>query len=433
MDDTVDISSVAYGRKDCACAHNRTVTKTIHIKKAKPVMTGELSIDTIKNASELVNTTLISKGYITEDLKFPVIDWEDLITDQPEKEALQKLVVADKIYNNDKNIINIIYSLTQSIDRHQAQQQSISMAILQKDTTIEGLQKKIQTLEQQVQGYEQKYEKSVYLDHLNMSEKITRLTKLSKTQAKELAKLKNTSSELQTKYDIEMRKKAIEISQLKNKLLDTRNLSNTITYVRPSRSTKSASPNPMGQEFNPNVVYNNKPIIDNSATRMTSGSEDSSAIIKQEYDGIATQLSELIENLMKENSKFSNFINELNEYFTKFNSQLSILNYKNLNASTLLNPSDEIDLNRILKDTSTEIDPFEFTSRPLLSNVYKNYHYVSGLIDLAASTLAGHEQGTSKTEDNDTLQKLKEENKALYNNWQSAIKALDDWKSYKGN
>ena len=256
---------------------------------------------------------------------------------------------------------------------------------------------------------------------------------MSKTQAKELAKLKNTSSELQTKYDIEMRKKAIEISLLKNKLLDTRNLSNTITYARPSRSTKSASPNPMGQEFNPNVVYNNKPIIDNSATRMTPGSENSSAIIKQEYDGIATQLSELIENLMKENSKFSNFINELNEYFTKFNSQLSILNYKNLNASTLLNPSDEIDLNRILKDTSTEIDPFEFTSRPLLSNVYKNYHYVSGLIDLAASTLAGHEQGTSKTEDNDTLQKLKEENKALYNNWQSAIKALDDWKSYKGN
>lgn len=394
-------------------------------------MSQVLNTDSIKNAAELVNSTLISKGYITEELKFPVIDWEHLISDQPHKDTLTDITVTETLYNNDKNILNILFSLNQSIDRHHAQQKSMNTTITQKDSTIELLKKKIQMLELQIAGFEKKYERNDYPEKVMLIEKNVKLLKLTKAQARELAKLKNSTSELQGKYEIEMRRKSIEISQLKDKLLDSRNLSNTISYGRPLSNGKSVSQKHSILDANPNVVYNNMPIIDNVAPG--SGTEDASLgpIINQEYDGIATQLSELIENLMKENSKFSNFINELNEYFSRFNSQLSILNYKSLKSSSLLNPSEEIDLNRILKETSTEIDPFEFTSRPLLSNVYKNYHYISGLIDLAVSSIDSSGQNAKSGDDNESLKKLREENKILYDNWQGAIKALEDWKSYK--
>lgn len=390
-----------------------------------------LNTDSIKNASELVNSTLVSKGYITEELKFLVIDWEHLISDQPHKESLSNISVTETLYNNDKNILNILFSLTQSIDRHHAQQKSMNSAIAQKDSTIDLLKKKVQLLELQITGFEQKYERTDYPEKVILAEKNANLLKLTKVQARELAKLKSSASDLQGKYDNEMRRKSLEISLLKDKLLDSRNLSNTISYGRPVSSGKNTVPKPSNGDANPNVVYYNMPIIDNVAPDL--GTQDGSLtpIINQEYDGIATQLSELIENLMKENSKFSNFINELNGYFSRFNSQLSILNYKNLKSSSLLNPSEEIDLNRILKETSTEIDPFEFTSRPLLSNVYKNYHYISGLVDLSASSLDASGQNFKSGDSGELLKKLKEENKVLYDNWQGAIKALDDWKRYK--
>lgn len=389
-----------------------------------------LNIDSIRNASELVNSTLISKGYITDELKFTVIDWEHLISDQPNKDTLRDIAVTETLYNNDKNVLNTLFSLTQSIDRHHAQQKSMNTTIAQKDTTIDLLKKRVQALELQIGGFEKKYERSDYSEKVMLTEKNAKLLKSTKVQARELAKLKNSISELQGKHENEMRRKTVEISLLKDKLLDSRNLSNTISYGRPLSNGKSIFHQHSNLDVNPNVVYNNMPIIDNAAP--DSGTHDGSLspVVSQEYDGIATQLSELIENLMKENSKFSNFINEINEYFSRFNSQLSILNYKNLQSSSLLNPSEEIDLNRILKETSTEIDPFEFTSRPLLSNIYKNYHYISGLIDLSVSNQEASVQNP-KNGDDDETKKLREENKILYDNWQSAIKALEDWKSYK--
>lgn len=392
-------------------------------------MSEVVNTDSIKNASDTVNSTLISKGYITEELKFPVIDWEFLISDQPDKDRLSKISITDTLYNNDRNVLNILFSLTQAIDRHQAQQKSMNYTISQRDSTIDELKKKVQLLELRITGFEQRYERNDYPEKINLFEKNAKLLKLTKVQARELSKLKSSAAELQAKYDTEMRKKSLEISLLKDRLLDSRKLSNTISYGKPLSDIKALKKPSI--DANPNTVYYNVPILDNVASNHEIQNDLLNPIIGQEYDGIATQLSELIENLMKENSKFSNFINELNDYFTRFNSQLSILNYRNLKSSSLLNPSDEIDLNRILKETSTEIDPFEFTSRPLLSNVYKNYHYISGLIDVSSSSLEASGQNLKAGENTELLQKLREENKVLYDNWQGAIKALEDWKSYK--
>lgn len=390
-----------------------------------------LSTDALKNASELVNTTLLSKGYITESLKFPAIDWDELISDQPEKEALQKFQVTEKSFNNDKNVVNIIYSLTQSIDRHHAQHKSFNKALSQKDSTIEELRRKIEHLELQAQTYEFKINKLVQVDQTTLTDKVKHLTKINKVQSQELAKVKIWTSEIQTKYDVEMRKKNIEISLLRDKLLDTRNLSSTITYGRPMEFAPSPTATGLLAEVNSNILYNNKPTINSNHARDVATVDSSmSPIWNQEYEGIANQLSELIENLIKENSKFANFMKELNSYFSKFNAQLSVLHCKNLTVSSLANPSDEIDMDRIISTTSTEIDPFDFVSKPLFSNVYKNYHYVSGLIDVVVANLGNLETTTENEDGKKELEKLKEENQLLYDKWHEAIEALDNWKKY---
>lgn len=391
-------------------------------------MAENLSLEALKNASELVNTTLTSKGYITEALKFTTTDWDELIDDQPERAVLEKLQISDKIYNNDKNIINIIYSLTQAIDRHHTQHKTYNKTLSLKESTIEELKKRVELLELQLDVTESKVAKLVQVDQATLEDKIKRLERTNRAQTQELAKLKGWSSDIQTKYDVEMRKKNLEISQLRDKLLDTRNLSTTITYGKPLDFTSNSSPSvkSLSPEINSHILYNNTPTIDNSNAHTMDGTL--APILTKEYEGIATQLSELIENLIKENGKFANFITELNSYFSTFNAQLSGLNYKNLSASSLVNPSDEIDMNRILTSTVSEIDPFEVISKPLFSNVYKNYHYVSGLIDVVVANLGetiGHDDGKKE------LEKLKDENKLLYNNWHEAIKALEDWKKYR--
>lgn len=394
-------------------------------------MSGNLNVEAIRNASEHVNSSLLSKGYITEELKFPVINWDELISDQPHKDDLAKLEIKENIYNNDKNVINIIYSLTQSIDRHQSQHKSFNRTINQKNTTIEQLRARVHQLEQQVQNYNERLDRTVNIDQISLTEQVSQLTRKNKLQSQEITRLKSSNSELQTKFGIEIRKKSIEISQLKDKLLDSRSLSSTISYGRPFELTPRLSPNEQGSvpDINTNIIYNNKPIIDNSS--FAEVPDDSIAAVRdQEYEGVATQLSQLIENLLKENSKYANFINELNSYFSKFNSQMSVLNYRKLSTLRLVNPSDEIDLNRIMKETSTDVEPFEFISRPLLSNVYKNYHYVAGLVDVAVSNL--NIDPTKESPDRrKALESLKEENQTLHKKWQDAIKALEDWKKYR--
>lgn len=360
---------------------------------------------------------------------FPVINWPQLIQDQPNKDDLAKIEITPTVYNNDKNVINIIYSLTQSIDRHQAQHKSFNRTITQKNATIDELRAKVHQLEQQVHNYEDRLDKTVHIDQISLTERVNELSRKTKVQALEVSRLKSHNAEIQTKYAVDMRKKSLEISKLKDKLLDSRSLSNTLSFGRPFLLTSRSS---LGDrlespEINTNVIYNNKPIIDN-----TKPLEEVSLtpVRDQEYDGIATQLSQLIENLIKENSKFANFVNELNGYFNKFNSQMSVLNYRKLGTSSLVNPSDEIDLNRIMKDTSTDVEPFEFISRPLLSNIYKNYHYVSGLVDMAVSNLDA-DSALDTLDWKKTIETLKEENQSLQKKWQEAIKALEDWKKYR--
>lgn len=375
------------------------------------------NVEPIESASELLNSTLRSKGYIKETLRFPSIDWNDLIRDQPDRKALRNLEVTDTIFDNDKNVINILYSLLKAIDRHNDQQKALHQSLSLKNKTIEELERKVEQLQSVNQKQEQKLDRLVLVDQTLAEKRNAELVRTIKKQSTELARLKSWTGEIQTRYEIEMRKKNIEVSRLKDKVLDLRNLTYRLPYGRGNPSKPV--------EVNPSVLHNNIHTIDNDIMAKSEPDLSQADALKSEYDDIANQLSELSENLIKENSKYAHFVEELNTYFDKLNIQLSTLNYKNLPGENLVNPSDEIDLARILEATNTEVDPFDHVSSPLLSNVYKNNHYVSALVELAIS--GGR---LSKKSDEDEIERLRTENAQLYENLDEAVQTLERWQKY---
>lgn len=391
-------------------------------------MTEFLNVDAIQSAADLLNSTLVSKGFITTELLFPTIDWSKLIQDQPEKEALHKLSNRASLYNNDKNVINLLYSLTQSLDRHAAQQRALNTALEQKDRTIEQLRLKVSLLELRAQSTENKLNRTVRVDQIALEERNKQLTRQNKAQLHEITRLRNWNTDLLAKYDVEIRKKTFEISQLKDKLLDTRNLSTTISYGKPLRlGREPAGRNP---NVNPNVIYDNKPVL-NVETR--SELEPDAAlkdVLREEYDDIAAQLSELLESLIRENGKYVNFCGALTEYLALLNAELADTTAAGLLHDHIPDPRNYIDLSKISKDPVDEVEPFETVSGPLLVRAKENHECLLGLMAIVQNVSAKSQFSDSGT-NGDAFKRLQEENKGLRENLRDAMDALDGYKEYK--
>lgn len=371
-------------------------------------MSGYLNVESIANAAELVNTTLSAKGYIAQDLKFAVTDWSELIADQPHKDALLQLQVSENIYNNDKNVLNIIYSLTQALDRLHAQHRTFNKTLAQKEATISLLRRDVHQLQKTVHVYESKLDKETQRELTLAEDRARAAQRTARTQAHEIARLKSAHAELQTRYDVEMRKKAAEVALLKDRLLDTRHLSTAVAYGR-------------GPRVDPDVVHYGKPQRSNGAAAELVA-DDTAPAVGREYEDIATQLSELVEKLLSENGRYAGFVGAVNQYFRQLNGEVSVANRRALAVETLTRPGDVIDLLRVL--ASAEVEPFENVCRPLLSTIYNNHRCVAGLVDeVVNAPRAGG--------DGEQLERMREENKVLYDNWNDAVKALEDWKRYK--
>lgn len=373
-----------------------------------------LNVESIRNAADLVNATLLSKGYASEKLLFPTINWPEIVADQPHKDSLV-LETHELIYNNDKNVINLIYSLCQAIDKTSSQNKTFNKTLAHTEKALQESERKLAMSEARNGALEQKIDKTATFETKSLKEQIGVLEKAQKAHIHDIQRLRALNSDLEAKYDVEMRKKALEISSLKDKLLDSRNLSNTLTYGNPSLKRHPV------QETNSNVIFNNKAIVDTShGPEKPQGLE---AFVTREYEEIAAQLSDLIENLMKENSRYSKFVKEANTYLHNVNLKILPLSIKGGESATIPSPSDYIDVNGSI-DANSEIEPFEEVSRPLLSSIYNHYHNVQSLLEALVP------RKSAENDSRKTVQQLVQENKVLQENWKEAMKALDDWKTY---
>lgn len=383
-----------------------------------------LNTDTIDNAADLVNSTLISKAYIDEELKYLSIDWKELLKDQ-----VSNIEITETIYNNDKNNLNILYSLLQSLDRSKSQHLASNKIITQKDATIQALNKKIDTLSKQLQDTEIKLANSEQINQAALSKKVKELSHVNKIQSLDLRKLKNWCNDVKVKYQVEMKKKNVEIEELRNKLLNKRNLSSTITYGIPLNP--GSSPNiTSDSNINSNIVYHNNPIIDNSVKPLVDHGLVQS-VLNNEYEDIVSNLTKVIESLMSENLKFSSFLKSLSEYYLSINTQLSNIHHKTTNIKVISNPSETLDFDRIkLIDLSSnkmfeEVESFEIVTRPILENIYRNYEHISNLLDALDNSAVSF----SVSESSRILQ-LANELEITKKNWQNALDTIENWKKY---
>lgn len=381
-------------------------------------MNASLSAEPVKNAAEIVNSLLAAKGYTKTPLLFPSVDWPDLIADQPQSEPLANLEPHGAVVNNDRNIINSIYALCSAIDRHNAQHKAFNHTLQKKEATIADLERKLQAAEDRNERNEDKLEKAVQLDQTVLLAKIKRLEATGKTQSLELARARHWNNELQTRFNAERRKNALELDSMRVKLLESRNLSLTTVLGKPVLDDRNPTRKP---EVNGNVIHHNKATV---AGTFEIPAAEISAVVTAEYEGLATQLSEVIENLIHENGRFARFVFELNHYFAKLNSSISSLNLKFLKSDQIPSPSDLIDIEVPPVGGAENIEPFEASCRPLLSSMYKNYHCITALVDLMVAHLNG-DSAASDTEQRKTIESLTEENRVLFENWQKAIQGLE--------
>ncbi|EDK38180.2 hypothetical protein PGUG_02278 [Meyerozyma guilliermondii ATCC 6260] len=385
-----------------------------------------LDIESLRNAADLINSTLLSKGYVDEKLYFNTIDWSHLSSDQPQQVSLE---TTDVVYNNDKNIINIVFSLLKSIERNKAQNQAFNRQLSQKDATIANLNKKIDQLTTQVSQQQMQISKLYQFDHTQLNKKVQSLTQINKLQSQDLNRLNNWCKDIKTKYGVEIRRRNIEITSLKSKLLEKRNLSSTLTMGLPYPSPDTAtSSHDLNETVNPNIIYNNTPIVNNAASSTALSPRKLTPIVSQEYETIANSLTEMVQNLIRENYKFSKFLSSINNYVSNLNNGMS---------STLADvpsPSEIVDLRELTsealnsvssKDLNNDIEAFEPLAKPFLNNIYKHYHNVVELVELKMANYGG-------AYSSETVDKLEKELEIVRKNWQDSLKTLEEWKQYKG-
>ncbi|RLV86160.1 hypothetical protein JA9_005034 [Meyerozyma sp. JA9] len=385
-----------------------------------------LDIESLRNAADLINSTLLSKGYVDEKLYFNTIDWSHLSSDQPQQASLE---TTDVVYSNDKNIINIIFSLLKSIERNKAQNQAFNRQLSQKDATIANLNKKIDHLTTQVSQQQMQISKLYQFDHTQLNNKVQSLTQINKLQSQDLNRLNNWCKDIKTKYGVEIRRRNLEITSLKAKLLEKRNLSSTLTMGLPYPSPDTVSSlHEMDENVNPNIIYNNTPVVNNAASTTSLSPQKLTPIVSQEYETIANSLTEMVQNLIRENYKFSKFLSSINNYVSNLNNGMTST------LSDIPSPSEIVDLRELSsealnsvssKDLNNDIEAFEPLAKPVLNNIYKHYHNVVELVELKMANYGG---GHSS----ETVDKLEKELEIVRKNWQDSLKTLEEWKKYRG-
>ena len=226
------------------------------------------SVSRVKALAALVNATLESRAYIDTKLLYPSINWSYLVSDQIKNNPnIADVETTETICQNDENILRVIHELILSIDKNRHRQKKLNETLLAKDRQIDDLNRHVLTLEKKLASKEHKSRDSL-IDHTLLTKQVEHLSRTNKLQLKNVKTLTTSNKDLQAKYRVELKRKNLEISNLKNKLLEKRSLSSTIEYgipLTPSLRPTTTTINLSDQVVNDKEIYNNTPIIDNNS------------------------------------------------------------------------------------------------------------------------------------------------------------------------
>ncbi|EGW33090.1 uncharacterized protein SPAPADRAFT_70999 [Spathaspora passalidarum NRRL Y-27907] len=386
-----------------------------------------IDIQPIRNAAELLNSMLLSRALISSKLKFNTIDWQDLISDQLSTHPhLKDLEITERLFDNDKAVINIIHSLLTTVDRNRASSRQAYETLRRKNNEIEKLTRHVHDLERKLEARERQLNKVTTIDQTSMQAKIKELNQKNKLQAHDLNKVKNWSVEVKTKYEVKLKKQALEIEQLKNKLLEKKNLSSVVEFgiPRPLSSDSDLS----------DVIQNNKPIIENGINTNNLVDFDRQAVIEHDYADLTSNMMNIVESLAKENYKFTQFIQSTNDYFSRLNQVLvddtNIERVISTEAQAIIPYPDEIinitkitDVSSIsINDQYNNVEAVEGMIKPMMEELYNIYDNISKLYEMIKDGNIGSNNKAAITQYEKDLE-------IMTANWKDALKTAENWKN----
>lgn len=381
-------------------------------------------VSVIRTAAQLINNELKVQKYLDTDLKFLTIDSEELLGTSDS--STQPLASA---FNNDRDTINIIYSLIKSVERGRQQRRLMAKEILLRDNAIEKLNQKVDSLHRQLSNTETKLKELSNFNQTELKSKITTLGHENKFQKSEITKLRNYCKNQSQLHEVEIKKAAIQIDNLKSQLIEKRNLSSTLTYGVPLNldgQRYRARPTTAEELINSNVIINNIPSSDDQND--TQLPADIKQILTDEYGEIVDNLTNLIQSMTTENYRFIKYISLLSDYTADLNHSLSGIRGKS--QIKLPKPTEIIDLEKFYNIEQEEVDnyyskeePFDRAVKHLTNNIYHNYHVLQKILE----GINGQNNELHLARENANL---KAELEKITKYWQDSLKTLQNWKKY---
>ncbi|KAG7193984.1 uncharacterized protein KQ657_005183 [Scheffersomyces spartinae] len=390
-------------------------------------------VSVIRTAAELINKELKIQKYLDTDLKFLTIDHDQLI-EEDDDDASSSLAVFD----NDKNTINIIYSLLKSVERGRRQRRLMAKELQLKDQVIDRLKAKVESLNHQLSSTETKLNEQSNFNQVELKSKIKTLNQENKFQKAEITKLRTHSKNQSQMHEVELKRSAIQINNLKTQLIDKRNLSSTLTYGIPLTTTTTlGGRSTANDEINSNIVLNNNANIPSDEQEHEYEHEsqfnnniDIKQILTEEYGEIVDNLTNLIQSMTTENYRFIKFISLLNDYTSDLNHSLTGIRGKNHSQIRLPKPTKILDLEVFYNIKQDEVDsyyskeePFDLAVKQLTNNVYHQYHILSKILQ----DINGQNDRLHLSRENANL---KTELDKITKYWQDSLKTLQNWKKY---
>lgn len=324
----------------------------------------ENEIETLRNAASMMNSRIISKMFIKKPIKFYCL----------EKNETKNL---DEIYQNDKNVINTLYLMMNTIEKNNEQQKLVNQIIKQKDTTIKFLNDKIFKLEKGIETSNKRYKNLSNSDLIVLKQKNCEILKQLNQQTQKVNKLKNWAQDINTRYKKEIKRKNIEMEEMRE-IFSKKKTNSTISNESAKNIAKQQSSEinsgSNNQNIDENVISARKNIL------------DLDEIFYKEVQASAKSFEKIIDSLKLENLKFSKYIVLINEHICNLDDEVSKFeffkgNAKNYNDSIVTRSQKILNFsNETIKKNSTLLEPFETQSVALTRNFQVLYNNVINLL-----------------------------------------------------
>lgn len=361
-----------------------------------------VDIDSIKRASELVNSILFAKGFFENGS-----NKDRLLFKSIDDEQLQEI---EQFQENDKLAINTIYALIQSFDKSKQERSFLLEQLNDKKEIIshyEASNRELNNKNDQLLRINHKQQNEI----ISLKQQLKNLRHEKSLNERNLQIERNINSSIKTKFEIEIKKKTILINQLQDKLL--------------SRHKK----------FH-NIIEGNNPSF---TDKILANSNNS--ILDQELEKMMINLSNLITNLTLQNDQNIKFINYLTNYMDIMNGFLlrKLNNYQDSDQTSFVSlpPTPKFYYDNFQKSISNEqqqqnnndistkishIIDFQKIQSVAFINLEKFYELMINEYSYPISSSNGR-----KATEGQKLMELEKELEDLNHNLNIAIETNDKW------